>query len=252
MYDLDGRIPRESSARGPVFSHICPTSGGAENRGEATRPGESAREVIVPPSCPVVTYVRAYGCCPRVEMHVRESPRGKKKRGKKRKSPVRWSGLISEISSTKKFRSLPPAPLFLSLPLFPSLRPRRGINAYMSPSSSLSASSSGFSSSSSSSSSSSPPPFSPSFRRPRGNLQALLTSAIIVLAAASPFFFIFTFEIPRALNNRREKVWKRVRLFSLLLRSPVAASLPSFPSSLSRFLVAVCFSLRSPRQFLRA
>lgn len=136
-------------------------------------------------------------------MHARTTG-GEKERKKKKKrvTPVRWSGLISEISSAKKFRKVRSllslhASVFLCFPPFPL-----------------------------------PSPF-PSLHRPRGNLRALLTSAIIVLAVAShSFIFIFTFEIPRSIIAARNyRSATRRWLFSLLLH----------PSPCS--LAAVCFPL---------
>lgn len=100
------------------------------------------------------------------------SRKKEKEEEKKKESPVRWSGLISEISTAKRS---------LLLPLSLSLSWHKCIHASPFPS-----------------------PLFPSLHRPRGNLQALLTSAIIVLArAASHFYFYFlflsfSFEIPRA------------------------------------------------------
>lgn len=120
-----------------------------------------------------------------------------REKGGKNKSPVRWSGLISEISSAKEFCSsrlsfLRYSSLSLSLPPYKYTLVPYPFLLFL------------------------------SFHRPRGNLRALLTSAIIVLTAASRFIFIFIFQIPRFcahFNNRREEVQER-RLFSLLLHPP--------------------------------
>lgn len=107
-----------------------------------------------------------------MQAHTRECMCSKKKE-KKKKSPVRWSGLISEITTARRSFTVYFSLFFLLY---------CGINAYM------------------------PPPFffPPSplplfypLHRPRGNLQALLTFAIIV-SAARHRIFIFSFEIPRA------------------------------------------------------
>jgi len=121
--------------------------------------------------------------CIRAVQCMRERDPGKERKRKKRVTPVRWSGLISEISSAKKFRrvhssssSLPPLQMHMNAPVFLCLPPSRLSNPF-------------------------------SLHRPRGNLRALLTSAIIVLAAASHFYFyLYLRDTARAFNNRREKV----------------------------------------------
>lgn len=97
-------------------------------------------------------------------------PGKERKKGKKIVIPVRWSGLISEISSVKKSRRVgSPLLLSLSLSLSSQMHMHASILLRVPPSRLY-------------------PPF-PSFYRPRGNRQALLTFAIIVLAAASHFYF---------------------------------------------------------------
>lgn len=104
---------------------------------------------------------------------VARATRGKKERRKKKiVIPVRWSGLISEISSVKKFRRVrsPLLSFSLSISLSSQMHMHASILLRVPPSPLIY------------------PPFPP-FYRPRGNRQALLTFAIIVLAAASHFYF---------------------------------------------------------------